>query len=168
MMNTTSKPGAGNEILAKLAALSAQIADMALVQQRMLNANLVLATNKPRPAQGPAQGEVASDAELDHPQYGNPVVRRNPPRWTGADEAGRTMSECSPEFLEELASFNDWRAMKDEEKGEGDKAKWPRLDAARCRGWAARIRGGYVASDTAAPATSAGLHGTADDAEIPF
>ena len=52
---------------------------------------------------------------------------------------GRKFSDCPPEYLDTLAGFNDWRADQDEKRGD-PRAKWPRLDASRARGWARRIR----------------------------
>lgn len=84
------------------------------------------------------QGEIASDEDLDG-KYGNPEIRRDPPRWQGESMVGRKFSECPPEYLDTLAGFNDWRADQDEKKGD-PRAKWARLDAGRARGWARRVR----------------------------
>lgn len=89
----------------------------------------------------------ASDQELDGP-YGNPTVRKDPPKWSGPSFAGKRFSECSPEFLESLAGFYDWKAGKDAASGAVDakgrpKATYSRKDAARARGWAERIRNGW-------------------------
>lgn len=84
------------------------------------------------------QGAIASDDDLDG-RYGNPEIRRDPPRWTGESMVGRKYSDCPPEYLDTLAGFHDWRADQDDKKGD-PRAKWPRLDAARARGWARRIR----------------------------
>jgi hypothetical protein len=105
---------------------------------------------KPAAAASP-RAEVASDEDLDSP-FGNYVVKKNPPRWNAGadgDYAGKTLSECSAEFLDSLAGFNDWRAKKDDEAGEKDtkgrpKSYFAKRDAARCRGWAKRVRGGAV------------------------
>jgi len=85
---------------------------------------------------------IADDAELDS-QYGDPEVRKDPPRWKGASYVSRPFSECPADYLDMLASFRDWQADKDSEKGteDGDKyAKYGRKDAARARGWAQRNR----------------------------
>lgn len=90
---------------------------------------------------------VADDAELDS-KYGNPDVRKDPPRWKGASQVGKRFSDCPPEFLDEFASFCDWKAGKDDEKNTDDGRKYAgyaRKDAARARGWAARIRNGWQA-----------------------
>lgn len=78
----------------------------------------------------------ASDAQLDDPTHGDPLVKNDPKRWKGPSEAGRTMSQCSPQFLRCLAEQHAWRAGKAIE--EGKDPKWARLDAARALGWAAR------------------------------
>jgi hypothetical protein len=94
------------------------------------------------PEVSPAAVEIASDADLSGP-YGNPEVRKDPPWWTGQSYAGCRMSDCPPDYLENLASFFGWKARKDDESnavdGKGNpKSKWSRLDAARARGWARR------------------------------
>jgi hypothetical protein len=105
-------------------------------------------------------GTAAGDADLDS-QYGNPEVRKDPPRYQGPPCAPCRMSDGSPEWLDELASFKDWQAGKAEQTNElttggKPKADYYRLDAARARGWAARIRAGKGPSHaTAADATQA-------------
>jgi hypothetical protein len=89
-------------------------------------------------------GAVASDDELDS-TYGDPVVRKDPGRWRGESMSGRKFSQCTPEYLEELAGLFDWRGDQDDKSNAVDakgnpKSKWSRLDAARARGWARRLR----------------------------
>ena len=93
---------------------------------------------------GGAGLDVADDADLDS-QYGDPEVKKDPPRWTGDRFAPCRMSEGSPDWLDALAGFCDWRAAKDDESDALDtkgrpKSHWARKDAARARGWAARLR----------------------------
>ena len=83
---------------------------------------------------GPAQGVCASDADLDG-EYGDPEIRKDPPRWTGESFATRHYSQSTPEFLDNLAGFIDWKAGK---------------DAARARGWAKRLRAGWKPAAPAA------------------
>lgn len=90
---------------------------------------------------------VADDRDLDGP-HGNPAIKKDPKRWTGDSYAGCNYSDCPPEYLDVLAEFKDWQAGMDERKGTDDdkrKAKFNRLDAARARGWAQRLRSGYKA-----------------------
>jgi hypothetical protein len=103
-------------------------------------------------------GAVASDYDLDS-EYGDPAVRKNPSRWTGADFAGCKMSECPPEYLDAVASLFDWMADKDDEAGRNGETylskktgqpvaksgAFKRKDAARARGWAKRKRDGWAA-----------------------
>jgi hypothetical protein len=113
----------------------------------------------PGPVVPPAEGaEVATDAELDGPR-GDEVIRYDPPRWPGESYAGCRLSECSPDYLETLASFNDWRARHPKP---GQDPKWARLDARLARGWAARIR----ARGAEAPAQAETF--TEEFGEIPF
>ncbi len=99
-------------------------------------------------------GEVADDSELDS-QYGNPVVRKDPPRWKGESYAGQTYSACPAAYLESLAGFLDWAADKDEQKLDDAQAqkyaRYKRTDAKRARGWIARIKAGYKPPVSAAP-----------------
>lgn len=100
------------------------------------------------PTPSPA-ATVAPDADLDG-KYGNPVVRKDPPRWDGQSFAGKFYSECPPEYLDNLASFLEWRATKEEAEPEKARyAAYSRRDAARARGWSARKRsaGAPVDSD---------------------
>lgn len=92
-------------------------------------------------------GEVADDADLDG-KYGDFVVKFHPNRWNGEPMKGRKLSQCPADFLAMLAESFDYFAKKAEEAGEetsGGKpvAQYKRKDAARCRGWAKRIRDGY-------------------------
>jgi hypothetical protein len=104
------------------------------------------ATNPHAGPSAPAPRQtVASDTDLDG-QYGNPVVKAKSPRdWTGEPMLGRKFSECPPEYLELVAERLDYFAEQSEAKNElasngKPKAYYSRLDAARARGWAARIR----------------------------
>ena len=122
-------------------------------------------------------GEVASGRDLEG-DYGDPIVKRDPKRWTGPSEAGRRMSECSSAFLECVAEFNDWCAGQAEDKNEmtnGGKPRAPylRKDAARARGHAERNRGKAFAPKAQEPAAGGDAAGnypadTFDDSEIPF
>jgi hypothetical protein len=100
------------------------------------------AVSAPGGGQGPVEGAIADDRDLDS-QYGNPEIKKDPPRWTGQSYAGCRFSDASPEYLETLAGFLDWKARKDDESNAVDakgnpKSKWARLDAARARGWRKR------------------------------
>lgn len=104
--------------------------------------------------------EVADDRELDS-QYGDPVVKFNPRDWTGHNMKGRRMSECSPEFLDQLAGVFDYFAGQAEASGETTNsgklvAPYKRKDAARARGWAKRLRSGWK------PARAASSFGDVD------
>lgn len=109
-----------------------------------------------------APGAVAPESELDS-QYGNPTVRKDPPKWTGDSFAGKPYSECPADYLESLAGFLEWKAGKDTEKGDADSLKYAgyaRKDAARARGWAQRNR--------EKPAASADLFGGGEAGDIDF
>lgn len=85
-------------------------------------------------------GTIASDSDLDG-EHGDQLVKKDPARYNGPKMAPRKMSHGSAGWLDAVAELNDWRAGKTEE--EGKDSKWARLDAARARGWAARIRAGH-------------------------
>ncbi|MEZ4393376.1 MAG: hypothetical protein R3A48_20000 [Polyangiales bacterium] len=136
-----------------------------------------------------AQGVGATaeiDVDIDGPR-GDPEVRFMPKRWTGPDHKGQTFSSCEPEFLDLLAEAYEWFAQRDDETGALDKngspkSRWSRLDAARARAWAARLRGrdGETASPRRpraapadrprrpAPSRSVDSFDGGDDSEIPF
>lgn len=126
---------------------------------RSIDASLKALVARQAPATGaPTPGPgVASDRDLDGP-YGDPEVKAKDPRdWTGAPMKGRKFSECPAEYLDMLAERFDYFADQADANGEKlDNGKpashYKRLDAARARGWAARIRGGKVAAPAATPA----------------
>lgn len=106
----------------------------------------------PRPAQpaasAPSGITAATDAECLG-QYGDPEIRKDPPRWTGESFAGRRFSQTSPEYLDNLASFKMWSANKDDAEGATDsqgrpKSHWAKKDAALALGWARRLRAGLT------------------------
>ena len=79
-------------------------------------------------------------------QWGDPEVRKDPKRWTGAPVAPAKMSQCPPDYLDAVAEFKAWQASKEAEKGDEEGAKkagYCRKDAARARGWAKRLRAGW-------------------------
>lgn len=101
------------------------------------------ATTPVAPAAASATVAVADDYDLDSP-YGDPEVRRDPPRWKGEPMAGKRYSQTSAAFLECIAGFLEWAASQAEAKGEmttGGKPRAPylRRDAARARGWRLRL-----------------------------
>lgn len=105
---------------------------------------------RPAAAGGSSAGAVAPDHDLDS-EYGDPEIRRDPKRWTGDSFVGHRYSQTPPEYLDTLASQLDWQADRDEESDARDnkgrpKAQYARRDAARARGWAARLRAGFVAA----------------------
>lgn len=107
---------------------------------------------------------LADDRDLDG-QYGNFTIKKDPPRWSGDSFVGCALSECSPEYLDELAGFKMWQAGKEDAKGGEDaqkKAHFLKKDAGRCAGWAARIRGGWKAPEGAPLSTGD------DDGGVPF
>lgn len=90
------------------------------------------------------RAKPADDKDLDGP-HGDPVLKaKNPRDYVGPSMVGRKMSECPPEYLDLLADRYDYFAsMQDVETPEGaKKAHYNKLDAARARGWALRIRSG--------------------------
>ncbi len=109
----------------------------------------------------------ANDSVCNGP-HGDPIVKAKDPRdWTGDPMKGRKFSECPPTYLELLADRYDYfmeraeAAKKDADddeqlqKAEKD-AKYAKLDAARARGWAARLRAGWTAPAPAAQGFSDG------------
>ncbi len=90
---------------------------------------------------------AAPEADLDGP-HGDPEIRAKSPRdWTGESQQGKRFSQCPPEYLEMVADrldyFAEQNAASDDPEAQ-KKANYNKKDAARARGWAARIRAGYV------------------------
>lgn len=131
-----------------------------------------------KPATSVVNGMRINDKDLDGP-YGNPIIKAADPRdWIGPSMKGKTLSECSPEYLFLLASRYDYFA----EKAERDsvvtssgkpKAPYDRREAERCRAWAQRLLNGWK------PASAVDVTGSeipwsapagtmAGDDEIPF
>ena len=74
-------------------------------------------------------------------QWGDPTIKAKDPRdWAGVTMHGRKFSECPAEYLDLLANRYDYFAEREDDP---KKANYNRIDAARARGWAARIRDGY-------------------------
>jgi hypothetical protein len=118
-------------------------------------------------------GEAAPDADLDG-QYGDPTIKFDPKRWSGASYVGSTYSRTEPDYLDAVAEALEWSAN-NPRPGKEKYASYDRRDAARARGWAARLRKepGRVASAPApAPKPRADAPPAYDDApgddEIPF
>lgn len=110
-----------------------------------------------------AGATVASDRDLDS-QYGDPEVKAKDPRdWTGAPMRGRKFSQCPPEYLDMVAERLDYFCSQNTGATEEDqkKLKYQRLDAARARGWAKRIRAGWKPANAATAPDW-------DDTSVPF
>lgn len=97
----------------------------------------------------PKQTLVANDADLDS-QWGDPIVRAKDPRdWSKESQIGKPFSECPPEYLDLVAARLDYFAERAEAEGTltttgKPVAPFNRRDAARARGWAARLRNGWA------------------------
>lgn len=116
---------------------------------------------------------VATDSDLDG-QWGDPVIRAKDPRdWTGESQLGKPFSECPAPYLDLVAARLDFFA----EKAEAENtlttsgkpvAPYNRRDAARARGWAARIRHGYKPQEQAASGFPSDGPQPVDESEIAF
>ena len=74
-------------------------------------------------------------------QWGDPTIKAKDPRdWAGVTMQGRKFSECPAEYLDLLADRYDYFAEREDDP---KRANYNRIDAARARGWAVRIRDGY-------------------------
>lgn len=92
--------------------------------------------------------------DLDGP-HGDPIVKAKDPRdWTGEPMKGRHFSQCPPDYLDMIAERFDYFAGKEDD---AKKAKYNRLDAVRARGWAQRLRSGFVPSSAPANAPDEGF-----------
>lgn len=97
-----------------------------------------------RMAQSGNGPSVASDADLDG-QYGNEPYRFDPKEkyWEGDSFIGCRPSECSVDYLDAQAKYLDACAFMARKNGDDKKAGYKEKDAARARGWAKRLRGGW-------------------------
>lgn len=130
--------GAGRAILAELRSLRAEVAEVKA---------LLLRGAAPS---APTVAAVASDSDIDDPEWGDKPVRTDPPRWKGDKHKGEKWSACPPDYLDALAGFHDWAAGKkrtDAGAATGDEktklskyAGYEEADAAKVRAWARRIR----------------------------
>lgn len=142
-------PTMGNAPLSERDLLEAILAELQKLNTALASAPTSLASAFPEgraPTRGKLRegggGEVAPDSDLDG-QWGDPTIRKDPPRWQGQSYAGMPYSEAPAEYLEVLAGFLDWAASKSAEKNEltsngKPRADYLRKDAARARGWALR------------------------------
>jgi len=127
-------------------------------------------TGQPVQRTGASKGlpTPADDADLDG-QYGNPTVRKDPPRWTGSSFVGATFSDCPADYLKDLAGFLAWCADKSDEKNEmanngKPRSGYLRKDAARALGWAQRNERKAAPRPKAKPTSL----NDPDDSEVPF
>lgn len=106
--------------------------------------------------------DAADDSELDS-KFGDPSVKKDPTDqfWRGASFVNKRLSECPAEYLDAFAKYKDLCAKLKEKDGSEAKKKYAaydRADAARARGWARRIRGGWT-SPPVAPKPAFALSG---------
>ena len=91
---------------------------------------------------------TATDAELDDPKWGDPLVKFLPRDWTGDEFRQTHFSATTPEFLDALAESYSYFARKNDESGEKatngkPKSYYDRKSERLARGWAARLRAGW-------------------------
>jgi hypothetical protein len=127
---------------------------------------LAVSKGKPSAVVSRAVNPIATDADLDHPKYGNPDIKTPPRDWTGPFRAGQRMSESEPALLDLVAERYDYFATKnDRENAVTDQGKpkstYDRMRAATARGWAKRLRSGYT--PTPAPPFHAEREAGADE-----
>src|SRR5579859_8084351 len=67
---------------------------------------------------GAANGaaRIATDSEIDDPEWGDKEIRKDPPRWKGESFKGQRWSQTTPEYLDALAGFLDWASGKKREE----------------------------------------------------
>ncbi|MCS6900677.1 MAG: hypothetical protein RMJ98_13955 [Myxococcales bacterium] len=145
------------------------------VEQRLSAREAVGASVAPAPGVASAPGGagdtmIADDADLDS-QWGNPEIRKDPPRWTGPSFVGARYSDTTPEYLESLANFLDWKARESDKKKEmtnngKPRSAYLRKDAARARGWRKRLLERKTGGRTAVRSRPAPVEEIAE--EMPF
>ena len=115
--------------------------DEAMRLLRECHAMLSTLTSRAAPSEPPIH------VDLDGP-HGDPTVRSKDPRdWTGEPMRGRRFSECPAAYLDLLAQRFDYFNTREDDPA---KRRYNALDAARARGWAARVRAGGVTTSAAA------------------
>lgn len=92
----------------------------------------------------------APDADLDG-QYGDFVMKKDPPRYKGPSFAGKKLSQTSAEYCEAVMGFKLWQAEKDAAAGDEKKAAYATRDAERALGWKLRFESGYKPSPSREP-----------------
>lgn len=127
-----------------------------LVAARALIDSIIGDTGAAQDTYNPA---IADARDLDG-KYGNPIIKFDPRDWAGDSFKNRSMSECPADYLDLVANAFEWFAKKaqaaDERTASGKPvADFKRKDAARARGWAKRIRGGWKPETFGAPAADA-------------
>ncbi len=156
-----------DDVLAEVRALRAEVAELRSKETApVLRGVTLLARHlgavKVAPDQQPGQ-RVASDAEIEDPEWGDKEIRKDPPRWKGESYRGMRWSEAPPDYLLALAGFIDFCAGKKREEAKskvGDEAEklvkyagYDETDAAKVRAWAKRMGG----ARTQAPQEDEGL-----------
>jgi hypothetical protein len=121
-----------------------------------------------------AGATIASDRDLDS-RYGDPEVRFDPRDWIGPSFKGCHYSECPADYLDLVAEAKDYFARKAREENKltakgKPVADYEANDAARARGWAARIRAGKHTPPPPQPAPvwASGEEVAPDVDDIPF
>jgi hypothetical protein len=84
---------------------------------------------------------VADEADLASPK-GNPIVRFSPKNYRGVSCVNKKFSECPPAFLDMYAEALQYSAEHPKE-GKSQYAALSAKDAARARGWSAKIKAGW-------------------------
>jgi hypothetical protein len=115
-----------------------------------------IVTAKQVAAKGP---DIAPDRELDG-KHGDEKIKFDPRDWTGPSQKGNTMSQCPPEYLDEVARAFEYFADKNDRAGINDaegrpKSMYDRRSAGRARGWAKRLRAGWKPPPPPPPMTDA-------------
>lgn len=141
--------GAGSAILAELASLRA---DNKALHEKIDRLMAHLGATRSAGTTGNDVARVVSPQDIAGDR-GDPKIRMVPKKWTGENYKGSRASQCHPDFLEMYADQLDWFADNPKEGEDPKKAKWDRLDAARCRRWAIEIREGRVKQDKAPDAS---------------
>lgn len=136
------------DVLAVLKSIDAHLAKLVVIAQQKAEQRVKNAQAQP---QTTGALLVANEKDLDS-KYGNPKVHYPPRDWPGEFTKGLKMSEYPAEFLDMLAEQMQYFADRDKGSTEIDEytkkplgklAEYKRMDAARARGWAKRIRAGW-------------------------
>lgn len=87
--------------------------------------------------------DAATDDELDS-EYGDPTLKKTPPRWKGREIGGCRYSELSIEELQSVVALLTFKIENPRDGADPKYAKYDANDRRRARGWIRRKKAGWT------------------------